>query len=652
MYSDFTLNLNPEFKKKVISEVIRRVQVAEDKSKERNRRYDDFHDQLLGMTDTRQGPWDDSCQLFDPITIEHYLNTRAFLLNAIKSEPHWDVEPVEIQDKEDAQKLESYISIKSRHWNLPASLSDAISDCTELPKAIVFCGYKREFGKKRTQRYQDKSGLITDSPEEGSTPVLDLDRPLLYDGPDIRSVDPRNLTYFPPQCQDIDSAYQVNEAKLFSEEDLLLGIEQFGYDKKAVYELLGRASDEHTEFEKNTLEDQGIQIEGDVYFRCHYVIGRIPLLREGEEIETPQHLWGEDFCFLIHTASGICLKMAPSPFMMRPWVPFYLIKKPREDAGYCIPELLEVHQEEATTHLRFMIDSANITAAPVTLGPKDLERKAGGWKFKPGKYIGVDDARLIQPYPWNQNGYPINTDIRTDIRARSMEMVGAGYAEQVKSPAVPGEQPSATQVSMAGQLISSKRDLMLQSFQGSSKDGMERLGQVLVSHILKYMPPDGDVVEYQETEISITPEMLSKRYRFVPSVTHAGSPQQKYQDNLLKQQIQHVYWQDVTTKTPDKWPMAYHGARKMLEDLNERNVTAWLGPEPKMGDPAFVLQQMTMFLQQMAQTDPETFGPLLQMLSQLQQPESQMQQPMPAMFDTASLNGSMNGAQPEMAGAY
>ncbi len=629
-----TLELDPELKERVEKTLLDRVRHVVSVCADRDDLLRGYAEQADGLSQPLAvGPWKNSCQLDDPITEEHRIALSAYLEAALRNEPYWLVEAQSPDDEEAAAKLEQGLTAKARQWKLRERLWDVVWNATTYPFAILFASWRRDMAKRRYLAYVDpETGQDVEEAEidPGKTYRQEprVQAVPVYDGPDLRAVNPTDFYVYPVDCDDLDRALCIIERQYLTAEDLMDGVRHRGYDRDRVLELLRHgpswiASEtlRQNENERDGTDDQSVE---NGYFECYRVVGRFPLLfGDDKELETPEHLLDEDFMWEMCPDADIVFRSGPYPYPIRTYVPFHILRKPGRLMGKCVPSILEPLQEEATANLRFIINCMNLISSPVLKVPEKWLAKRAGWQAGPGmKLPYMQSADEIQVLQWDKGGIEVSKGTQADLRMRANELMSAQGTDNVQAQ----EPPTATQVTVVAQGAVNKRDLFLQTFQ----EGMERLGQVLTILWLQHMNPDGESLKSGNARIEVTPADLNRSFRFIAHAnTDAANPQLRLQKTIAE--IQQVRQSPLYARKVQAGDlsMEYHMMRRLLEEMGERDIEGWIGTEPGAVDPFVVLHTLMAGLQQAAQKGDMAAEQLLQAAQQAVQ-QMQSQQPAPS----------------------
>jgi hypothetical protein len=86
--SEVLLKLDPDFRQRVDDEIIRRCQSAVQGSIVRDQIIRQYSLQVDGLSQPfTSGPWSNSCQVDDPLTIEHVIGQVSWIKAAIQGDP-------------------------------------------------------------------------------------------------------------------------------------------------------------------------------------------------------------------------------------------------------------------------------------------------------------------------------------------------------------------------------------------------------------------------------------------------------------------------------------------------------------------------------------------------------------------------------------
>ncbi len=577
---------------------------------------------------------------------------------SIGGAPWCTIESQAVGDEDDASNVEALMAAKMEQWGFKKALADAAWDAHRYPMAVMNLSWQRTIEYKRKQQWRAKDGSVVTSqpdPQDPSGYVAEVIREasIMFDGVDYRSVSPSDFYVFPPDCSDVDKALNVGETMIYTAEQLINGISDFGWDEKSVMEIVETPdmipddSPRADSNENDGLSTTGMSGVGNGLFEVFMVIGRIPMVFDSDgKLGVMDNFLNEDWVWMIHPRSRKVFHMAPFEPVSRGYVVFNIMSNPGRLMGRCVPQILYAHQREATANVRFWFDTMNLIGCPVVKVQETLTQEFTGYEVYPGaRWIFKQDPNEISALMWDYRCLEPVIQAQNDLRARASQLISA---EGINSN-LGGKVRKAGEVAFAEGQINQKDDMYCDTF----LNGLQRACVITLMLIAANAPTEGFSDVYQSKSVTVTMDALEKEFKVVP---HANSgtnnPAVRVQMMQQKQQTQMMYLQAMQAMPPTNWPLIYHGAKRMLESLNERNIQAWIGTEPEPGDPETTLMQVTQQLMQMMQQMPQAgqiIGPVLQtiqqgvMAGQQQQQSQEMNQP--AGTDPNQVSGSPAGGQ-------
>lgn len=636
--SDVNLRLPPDLREKVYTEVVRRVMAAEAGCEERDQILHDYADQVDGMSQpfAANQPWENSSLIVDPLTEDQITAMKAYLVQAIGSgEPRCLITAVRPDDQEYAANLEAAFSAKCEQWQVEKMLIDLVHYVAAFPYAPLRVDWEQRTVKLRTMEALDPAtGLIVDDAQDLETPteqVPAVEEKVVSDAPQIIAIAPDHFYLYPPTCQNIDDAQLVIEKIYLTKEDLFLGVTDFGYDRDTVMELIASgpnaSSSGEEDSRKSRNERDGLQdASQDGYYICAIVTGRMPLLFDGDKILTPERFLREDFVFLCSPGHGKVFKFGSAAYPFRTYDVANMDRYPNRMMGQCVTSKLQVIQEEMTAIGRSAMNVAEFVAQPMLVRNSKDRNEQDGTSVVPGGTLWFSGPTPPIALQWNTQPVAVLMEQVEYWDQRGKELVGAGQGVQEPTEG----QKTATEVSQVGASSIMRRDLFLTTFLNT----LDRVYMLICLMWFSAMSDDGETVITPSGPVEITKEGIADRFIFKANANRqAGNPALRLQQQQMKQAVQLQYFGSLGTFPPQYWPMLYHGARTLLQDLGERSVEGWIGKDPGQGiDPASILTQVMQLLQQAAQTDPAA-GQVLQTITAYMQQQGQQggQQAPPAL---------------------
>lgn len=625
--SDVNLRLKPDLRTRMDKEVIRRVRSAQAGCKDRDKTLAYYASMVNGTSQPFSGnqPLQNTnsySYIVDPMTEDQITGMKAWMSQAIAdSAPHCIITAVHPDDVEIAANIEAAYSAKLDQWRIDTIFLDVIHNVVCYPFAPLRIDWEQRVVRQREMTpYDPFTGLRIDPqqkaleeqqaqeqpplPGEDVGEVEPVEKPtvetkVVWDGPAIMAIAPDHFYLYPSECQSVDDAQQIVEMIFLTQEDLYLGIKKFGYDKKAVMELLRQGPNYYTGSEDDSRrvknEEDGIaETTGrDGYYQCAVVVGRMPLLWDGDEVATPEEYLEEDFVWLCCPGPDIVFKFGSAAYPFRTYDVAHMDKYPNRLMGQCVTSKLQVIQEEMTAFCRTMMNTAEFTAQPVTLRHISQRNDNAGGEIFPGADIWWSGQIKPEPFEWDKSGVEIIANLVQYWDQRGKELIGAGQG--VTQPTE--HDTTATEISAVDQASIVRRDLFLTTFLNT----LDRVYMLICMMWFSGMSDDGETVITPNGPIEITKEAVADRFIFRANANRqAGNEQARLARTAAQQQVQIQFLGSLQSFPPQYWPMLYHSARALLQQMDVRDVEGWIGKEPSGIDPATMLSQVMQLLQQAA----------------------------------------------------
>lgn len=678
--TEVTVKLSRDLKEKVEREILWRCRQVVTDSSDRDEILLRYVLQASGLSqpyNTNYGG-NGGCQLDDPLTMEQCMKLAAHLVAQYRSGPFVTLEASEAEGEETAAKVEAALTVKTKQWGLVPSLQDAAHNAVRLPFAPVQINWEQELKKVRKAVQIDVATgeeVDDDAVQLANEPNIDPTDPLrsvaenagvgvqypetitrqeaqyevVSDGPKWRVISPDDYYHYPSFAQTPLRAYSVIERMWIMPEELVEGIGTHGYDPDIVMNMIHGANRGLRDgILKDQLENDGITIDSCL-FECFQVTGRMPLIYDDTDsikIETPEYLRDEDFVWMCCPAFNAVFKFVSFPYTRRNYVIFRVDRIPNMLMGRCVPSLVEPYQEELTAGLRLKIDVANQMSDPTLIVDEDMYDQLQGHSAEPGMLLKRGTGgRDPVPLQWDLRIVPMLTQQYGENLNRVSQFMASGQDQiATGNGAGPvGGPPTATQVNAASASSAMLRDQFSDNFAA----GVVEAYEIILAQWAQHADENGETVMVNKQPTELAPSDISAKFQIFANANSMNSnPQVRQQQTMAKIQIQMGFFQQMQTQPPNLWTYFYHGARRALEDMGERNVEAWIGKEPNPADPAMALNeiaQVMMQAQQQMQTpegQAQPMGSLVQAITGILQETAQAQQPQQA---PQGMDGGMGG---------
>lgn len=586
MYKDgpFHLRVSKDLRKRLASEIMRRICCAVADAKLRDQFFLEYSDQVYGLTGQNQdGPWEGAADIDAPITGNQFLTLLAMLWEAFKRDPQVMVEGAEPDDQAAGEVLEPYLTHQFYMGGITQAKWGVFFYSLMYPLAISRLVYQEKRKKVREVQYKDPgTGLVipSDAKEEGVEyeEVLTETDDIESKGISIEAVDTCKWYIYPSDHPDIQTANGCGEYQWWTEDALLQSIKEFGCDRKVVEEIIALGPDQDDESSDDYVDRSrdGVEIaEGSSgKYKVFTWYCRLPILRNAKgDIETPEHLWDDDFCMICCPKREKVLRFDFSPCgNERPYDPSWMLRIPGKLYGWCLPDLLDAIQCEANATWRFGLNIMNFVSAPVLKVKKHLQKMIENKQIGPGTMLYVDDMDDIEPL---QEVAPSHMpfDVAQRLEEMAATLVSGG------SPQIGGKVRKAEEVKAQQQSMASKFGLYA-SCEGEWLEKVWRRGaSVLASHA----DDDEEFVDEEGMTRKITPQQIKKKFIFRPtSNSMSASPEHRLElDEAAFAKVMEVRGiVDNPQASPDTKIAAWHMGVKVLTSLGVHDADKILGPVP------------------------------------------------------------------------
>jgi len=553
----------------------------------------DFDDQLKCRC-LPVGPlhYRDACVLNDPMTLENHTALKAMMAQACRRDPWVYVEAQYEGGEDNARLQENWLTWKNAEYRLYNVKENLIHNTLRDPVGILFVNWQQKIRNVRRTGYRvlDGDGQILPEGVERD-PGLDFEevtvsRPeVVSEGCEFRVVDLANFYLCGDNPISIEEAKGVCERMWVSEETLIDGIEDYGYDLDAVEEVLQSGPSGYrgsNDWARRRDEYFGVNNQnadyGDGDYELFLYIGKLPYLRRDgfrtlDDFRIPEEYLGEDV--MVVMCGSHVLKMALWEEDERPYIAFYILPEPNSFYGNCIPSMLEQLQEEATAAVRWRIDSANFQSAPVLIVPEEDYWGLDRFSVFPGNIIAEKVPNSIRPLVMGGNN-SLMESVHSGLVIRAQGVCAAeGYGQM--NPQTKQRHNDEIQNMMQG--ATSKFDLFNSNFQSSIELLAERI-IVLTSRHLGH----GQTQTFMSggRQFTLTADNLRGQYRYAPTATsQTANPETRMQILQFAKNIMDDYLASLNAVPPQYWPLKWHAARELLMATDMiRQPESWIGPEP------------------------------------------------------------------------
>lgn len=656
--ADVPFKLSPDLKDRVKATICSRIRQSIQAMATRDDILRQYTLQVDGLSQPlSDGPWNGSCQLDDPLTPELSTRVTSYLMASSKADPKCIMSAVTSDDDDLVSSLELAFQAKLQQWNIQRMLYDLAYHAVVYPFAVCSVRWKQDIAQIRKMVPADPEtgeALVQERAEflQGQSPdelpkVPAVQEEVTSEGPVVKSIYPRDMYFWPAEAQSIEDANLCIERILMSEQDLYDGIKGFGFDKDTVMEMIrqgptGRFTMNTQTQEQNRLDGiDGAKAGG--YWELFLVEGNWPFMLDDDGDVIREDLNGQRMIGVFCEYADTMLRYGPKTLPEASYSLVHIIRTPNRMMGKCVPQLVQVMQEQLTALLRLQVNIAEFTSNPMmALHSSDRDLNDNAEAF-PGAFLFFTQV-APQAIRWDTSSVPILINTQEQLLQRCNQMVGAGVGVSELAP--PAER-TATEISTVNEAASQIRDLMTDTW----RDSLGPVYKLIFTLWMSNMEETGEQVMTAQGPISVKPIDVENRILFSANGNSStSSPQARMQSTQMKIQVQQQYIQAYQaclmgqlSPTALKW--AYHGARAILTQSGERSPEGWIGREPQGQDPEAILNQVMQSLSQVAQQDPNVV-PILQGI------QSAMQQAMPEGAGGMGMGKQQSQGMPKMSMNY
>jgi hypothetical protein len=438
--AEFHLDISEELLTEVQEEIVRNIETAVQSASTRDELLLQYNAQIDGLLGQQSGPtrWQNAATVDDPLTLKALLFTDAQGTAIFHKSPLCLVDAVDPADKESAEIQEDFLASKGAEINLGDRLADAYYNAARYPAAFIRVGWKETQRVMRSVQYRDlETGEIVEHPEEGRVAyekVLVGTKEVDYRGPDVEVVDTGNIYHYPFASKDPQSAVGFGERIYLTKQDLLVGIEDYGYDRDSVMTLLAHhptdtrmsQQQEHVDIQWGT----GEQSESEFYeFFLWYT--KMPVLQDVDgSLKLPEYLWNTELeCVCSKSEPKIFLRIDFSPYSRRPYVKFHTGKEPGSMYTRCLASELDSLQCQGNANIRAVIDGLNIEMSPTFKALESSLKDNEDFEFGPGSvYKCKTSLEEMEPMRMESNAR-LGLELQGILDARAEGLYSGGFGQ-------------------------------------------------------------------------------------------------------------------------------------------------------------------------------------------------------------------------------
>lgn len=575
----------------IYNEILKAQNDAISRAQERNQLFGMYSDQVEGITTpSTNRKSTNASNLVVPTTKKAHLEYKAAMYGWIKQDPKALVSPqsARVTDKQSAE-LEALLTEKSHQLKLNDILLDIIDHSGRYPYAVAHAGWKSGWKWERFDRYRAPDGSIVnieEVPEGADYPVSPAKRIVPEDRACVRVVAPSDFYWAPYDATCIEETTAHGEIIRLSESELILGIEQYGYDPEAVDKILASGAgggQEATNYARQSqAEDSGVEsssTDKTGLYDCMIWYTRLPCIRRGGELIFNSDYLYDWFCCVTCPSARAVLKCEFSPYEDCPYVMFYMCHNAESMMGDCIPKMLNSLQSEMNAHARYGIDSLQYALTPMFKMRESVAQRNSGFQAFPGAVLVYEqNADEIQPLVMPQTQVS-SLQYLQYLELESQSLIASGGLGQLQSKVRKAAEIQSTQI-----LAASKYEY----YASNLSMGILKLFEKIVILHIDNMSDEGEswADEFGDTH-HVTPDMLRAEFAIkVRGNVGDANPDIKRDRVMLVDKIA-TEFNLIAPKLPPKVAKRIWSSKRMvLLDLGVHDPEQYIGKEEEYDQPS------------------------------------------------------------------
>jgi hypothetical protein len=602
--SALKLKLPKDIEQDIHLALCRRVSDMEMAASRRNSDLREYRDQLEGLNAPADNGGDGTgvkkmrggSELCDPLTLELTISLLASFMQANARSTKVAFYAINPEDEQNSQSIEQWVVAKWSEYDLDKQYFDAAYNALTKPSSPCYVGWKQEVRPVRSSMYR-KPGteqLVEEELQEDGifyeeVPVTKTE--VVYDGIDFRVIDLDDFYLYPSTAPTPKDATTIAERFYVTAEQLLDGIDDYGYDEEAVYKLLEYPPSARTDNKQNVDQQEGIESgnASDGMYELFSLYTRMPRLLDssGAKDRVPKYLWHDRFIAVLSADSNLVLNLDFAVHRECPYFQSYMLRKPGRNQGHFVNQMLDSIQAEINAEIRFGIDSMNLTSCPAQYVEETDGSNLNKYEIFPGAMIPVRNINGIKPVDWNRSGGREQLAYTQYLQSRAQALVSSDGSSRLSQKVRKNQEIEAVE-----QAKQSKFGLFLSQFNESFLcEAARRLLSVTLEQ--GNMEDDGETFILDGKPHTVTQQALKGRYLIVPTATSStASPEARIAISEQKKKFSDEY---ILAKAkgvpPDDLKYLWHSTRQVLLALEEPYPEAWIGDEPQPPPPGEGLPQ-------------------------------------------------------------
>lgn len=540
--------------------------------------------------------WNDACNLQYQLVRKLQLTLMAQYVAAVKRNPKVITEAHKTDDEDSAQSQEVFLTSKDQELGWTKQLVTGLGFASVYGIGIISSTWEERIRYKRDSLWRDKQtnailpeeSLDEDRSDDDYEEIQGRTPEYVQRGVRLRNVHPVDWLMFPPNARSLEEgdpafARGCGERLEWSEGDLLTGIEDYGFDAKAVGDLIDHGPSRYTEV-SNSLRREADQLQGvkqaqhksDQYYEIVEWYTKVPhIYNESDELITPRYMLHDDLLVTLCPAADIILRMEYNPEEFRPYTPVCMLECENEFYGIGVPELFYTEQSESNATIRQFIDSMNFSLNPVVVSTKASDELNELVEFFPGAWILEKEQGDIRSLELPQTSHdPFLVLSTIESQAKEMLVGNASYGKQ-------GKVLKAQQVQQEQQQTSS----MVSFYLYYGLQAVERTAARIIALYSAHEEDDLEFLDEFKHKRKITPAQLRGKYTYRATASNiTADPVSRLQLAESRKQLA-IEYATVSQGLRqvgdfDTLKRIWHAFREVLLDTMCHNPESLIGPEP------------------------------------------------------------------------
>ena len=279
-----------------------------------------------------------------------------------------DAEQADPELVEAAQREEAWFNNRLRAERFEVTWKDLAHNILRDPTAILYVGWRQETQTVTKTMYHDGETLDDDGepllleksqidPDIEYEEVEVVDRSeIVASGREYRVVDEANFYLWPSESRSITQATATAERLCSTDEELLRGIEEFGYDETAVKRIIANGPPMTSMAANSCWSGASVMASSrPATMACTSLslLRHAALLLDSDgNSRLPSALQDVQVCAVICPKAECVLKISRSQYPRKPYFARSIYPIPNKFDGKGLMQLLRELQEEATANLR------------------------------------------------------------------------------------------------------------------------------------------------------------------------------------------------------------------------------------------------------------------------------------------------------------